>query len=177
MQEKIIALAAPVFFLLIFIELIVGILRRRNTYRLNDAINSISLRVLSQVSGVFLKLLQIGIYAWLVQHIAIFKLSVDSALIWISGLLLYDLCYYWLHRMRHEVNVLWAVRVVHHQSEDYNLSTAFASDQQRRIAGLGFLFADGAARLSRRGIHCSRPDRFAVSILGPYTAYRPARLV
>ena len=31
MQEKIITLASPVFFLLIFIELIVGLLRRRNT--------------------------------------------------------------------------------------------------------------------------------------------------
>jgi hypothetical protein len=54
MQEKVITLATPVFFLLIFLELVVGLLRRRNAYRLNDAINSLSLGVLSQVTGVFM---------------------------------------------------------------------------------------------------------------------------
>src|SRR3712207_5325450 len=104
MQEKVITLATPVFFLLIFIELAVGLLRRRNTYRLNDANNSISLGVLSQISGVFMRLLRIGIYAWLLEHIALFRLPADSLWVWVSGLLLYDFCYYWLHRMGHEVN-------------------------------------------------------------------------
>lgn len=138
MQEKIITLATPVFFLLIFIELIAGLLRRRNTYRVNDAINSISLGVLSQISGVFMRFLRIGIYGWLVQHIALFNLPVDSFWVWISALLLYDLCYYWLHRMSHEVNVLWAAHVVHHQSEDYNLSTALR--QTSTGALLGWIF-------------------------------------
>ena len=138
MQEKVITLATPVFFLLIFIELAVGLLRRRNTYRLNDAINSISLGVLSQVSGVFMQVLRIGIYAWLASRIALFKLPADSLWVWLSGLLLYDLCYYWLHRYGHEVNVLWAAHVVHHQSEDYNLSTALRQTSSGYL--LGWIF-------------------------------------
>lgn len=51
MQERIITLATPVFFALIALELAWGTLRGRNTYRLDDAINSIGLGVLSQVSG------------------------------------------------------------------------------------------------------------------------------
>jgi hypothetical protein len=35
-----------------------------------------------------------------------------------------DLSYYALHRANHRVNVLWAGHAVHHQSEEYNLSTA-----------------------------------------------------
>ncbi|WP_230427354.1 sterol desaturase family protein [Collimonas humicola] len=138
MQEKVITLATPVFFLLIFIELLVGLWRGRNTYRLNDAINSISLGVLSQVSGVFMQVLRIGIYAWLASHIALFKLPADSLWVWLSGLLLYDLCYYWRHRCGHEVNVLWAAHVVHHQSEDYNLSTALRQTSSGPI--LGWIF-------------------------------------
>ena len=138
MQEKVITLATPVFFLLIFIELAVGLLRRRNTYRLNDAINSISLGVLSQISGVFMRLLRIGIYAWLLEHVALFRLPADSLWVWISGLLLYDFCYYWLHRMGHEVNILWAAHVVHHQSEDYNLSTALRQTSSGAL--LGWIF-------------------------------------
>lgn len=138
MQEKVITLATPVFFLLIFIELLVGLRRRRNTYRLNDAINSISLGVLSQVSGVFMQVLRIGIYAWLANHIALFRLPAGSLWVWLSGLLLYDLCYYWLHRCGHEVNILWAAHVVHHQSEDYNLSTALRQTSSGPL--LGWIF-------------------------------------
>jgi alkylglycerol monooxygenase len=135
MQEKIIILATPVFFLLIFIELLVGLQRRRNTYRLNDAINSLSLGVLSQISGVFMRLLRIGIYAWLVERIALFRLPADSVWVWVSGLLLYDFYYYWLHRMSHEVNLLWAAHVVHHQSEDYNLTTALRQTSSGALFG------------------------------------------
>ena len=135
MQEKVITLATPIFFLLIFIEYLVGVLRRRNTYRLNDAINSLSLGVLSQVSGVFMQLVRIGIYAWMVEHVALFTLSRDSIWVWISALLAYDFCYYWLHRMGHEVNVLWAAHAVHHQSEQYNLTTALRQPSSGAILG------------------------------------------
>lgn len=124
MQENVITLATPVFFLLIFAELLIGHLRQRTTYRTNDTINNISLGVLSQISGAFLKLFLVGIYAWTVTHAALFKLPHDSLWVWAASLLLYDFCYYWLHRAGHEVNVLWAAHVVHHQSEEYNLSTA-----------------------------------------------------
>lgn len=124
MQETVITLATPVFFLLIFAEWVTGRLRGRNTYRWNDALNSIGLGIISQVIGVFTKLLQIGLYALALQHLALFKLPADNAAVWLGALLAYDFCYYWLHRMGHEVNILWAAHVVHHQSEDYNLSTA-----------------------------------------------------
>ncbi|KAA0919259.1 sterol desaturase family protein [Dietzia sp. ANT_WB102] len=36
----------------------------------------------------------------------------------------WDLIYYWNHRFSHESRWLWAMHVVHHSSERYNLSTA-----------------------------------------------------
>ncbi len=38
MQERIITLATPAFFALIAIELLWGLMRRRNTYRINDTL-------------------------------------------------------------------------------------------------------------------------------------------
>jgi sterol desaturase/sphingolipid hydroxylase (fatty acid hydroxylase superfamily) len=35
-----------------------------------------------------------------------------------------DLLYYWSHRSRHVIRVLWASHVVHHSSQRFNLSTA-----------------------------------------------------
>src|SRR6185437_370730 len=137
-SELIITWATPFFFGLIAIEFIVARLRGRRAYRSNDSINSIGLGVMSQIAGVFMKLLTLGIYAWCVQHVALFALPAHSLWVWISGLLLYDFLYYWLHRMGHEVNILWAAHVVHHQSEEYNLSTAL---RQTSTGGLlGWIF-------------------------------------
>jgi sterol desaturase/sphingolipid hydroxylase (fatty acid hydroxylase superfamily) len=36
----------------------------------------------------------------------------------------WDFVYYWNHRLQHESRFLWAIHVVHHSSERYNLSTA-----------------------------------------------------
>jgi sterol desaturase/sphingolipid hydroxylase (fatty acid hydroxylase superfamily) len=41
-----------------------------------------------------------------------------------AGVLGWDFIYYWNHRASHESRWLWAVHVVHHSSERYNLSTA-----------------------------------------------------
>ena len=121
---QIIVLATPVFLLLIAIEFIVGWRRGRNTYRLNDALNSIGLGVLSQIVGIFSALPTLAIYVAVFDHLAPWKLSAQSAWVWLAGLVLYDFCYYWVHRFGHTVALMWAAHVVHHQSEDYNLSTA-----------------------------------------------------
>jgi sterol desaturase/sphingolipid hydroxylase (fatty acid hydroxylase superfamily) len=135
---QIIVLATPVFLLLIAIELAVGHARGRNTYRLHDALSSIGLGMLSQVMGLFTRLLAIGIYAGVYEHVALFRLPVDSIAVWIGALLAYDFCYYWLHRAGHRVAVFWAAHVVHHQSEDYNLSTALRQTSSGAL--LGWLF-------------------------------------
>lgn len=45
-------------------------------------------------------------------------------LAWTLAIAGWDLVYYWNHRFMHEVRAQWAVHVVHHSSERYNLSTA-----------------------------------------------------
>jgi sterol desaturase/sphingolipid hydroxylase (fatty acid hydroxylase superfamily) len=44
--------------------------------------------------------------------------------VWPAAMLADDFCYYWFHRMSHEVRFLWAAHVNHHSSRKYNLSTA-----------------------------------------------------
>lgn len=121
---QIIVLATPVFLLLIGIEFLVGHVRGRNTYRVNDALNSIGLGILSQLTGVFAKLMTVGIYTAVFAHVSLWQLPADALWVWLVGLLAYDFCYYWQHRLGHTVSLFWASHVVHHQSEDYNLSTA-----------------------------------------------------
>jgi len=135
---QIIVLATPVFLLLIALEYAVGRARGRNTYRLNDTLNSIGLGVMSQVTGVFGKLLRIGMYTLVFEHVALTRLPADALWVWLFALLFYDFCYYWLHRAGHRVAVLWAAHAVHHQSEDYNLGTALRQTSSGFL--LGWLF-------------------------------------
>jgi sterol desaturase/sphingolipid hydroxylase (fatty acid hydroxylase superfamily) len=41
-----------------------------------------------------------------------------------AAILVWDFIYYWNHRFMHESRYMWAIHVVHHSSERYNLSTA-----------------------------------------------------
>ena len=43
---------------------------------------------------------------------------------WGVAMVGWDFIYYWNHRLMHEVRALWAIHVVHHSSQRYNLSTA-----------------------------------------------------
>ena len=42
----------------------------------------------------------------------------------VAAVFAWDAIYYWNHRIQHEARYLWAIHVVHHSSEHYNLSTA-----------------------------------------------------
>lgn len=138
--SQVIVLATPVFLALIAFEYAWGRWRGRDTYRLNDAVNSISLGMLSQVSAVLTRLFRIGIYTAVFSSVSLWHADAfwTSPLGWILALVFYDFCYYWLHRAGHEVAVFWAAHVVHHQSQDYNLSTALRQTSSGAL--LGWIF-------------------------------------
>jgi alkylglycerol monooxygenase len=118
-----IVLSIPIFFLLIGIELIVERFTHKDLYKLPDAIANLSCGITSQLSGLFLKILAIGVYQIIFENAALFILE-RNWLYWIALFLLVDFAYYWAHRMSHEINLFWGGHVVHHQSEEYNLSVA-----------------------------------------------------
>jgi sterol desaturase/sphingolipid hydroxylase (fatty acid hydroxylase superfamily) len=133
-----IALATPVFFALIALEWAIGRARGHSNYRVNDALNSLSLGVMSQVTGLFTRLLAVGIYAAVYSVAALWELPADQWWVWVLAILAYDFCYYWNHRLGHESAVLWAAHVVHHQSQEYNLSTALRQTSSGAL--LGWIF-------------------------------------
>ena len=132
---QIIVLATPVFLALIGVELAVERARGRAGYRLNDALSSIGLGVMSQVAGVFTAVLTLGIYVAVHERFAVWQLSPTSPWTWFIALVAYDFLYYWHHRAGHRVALFWAAHVVHHQSEDYNLSTALRQTSSGWLVG------------------------------------------
>jgi alkylglycerol monooxygenase len=127
--------AVPLFILAMLLELIFGWRAGHNTYRVNDAVSSLFLGSLSQAR----KFVTLGVggfaYHLVAEYFSLAQLPTDHWATWVLAFVLYDFCYYWLHRLGHERSILWAAHVAHHQSEDYNLSTAL------RQTSTGFLFS------------------------------------
>ncbi|GLX86756.1 sterol desaturase [Thalassotalea loyana] len=120
----IIIAAIPLFLILIAIEMWCDYKRQTGYYRFNDAINSLSIGILSRFTGVLKSLLPLSIYFVIYNEFALFNLSKDSIWVWLFAFVVYDLAYYWAHRLNHRVHVMWGSHVVHHSSEEYNLTTA-----------------------------------------------------
>ncbi len=116
--------AVPVFFLMIGIEFVFGVIKGTNNYRLNDSIAAISLGLISRLPPLLNLGIQGVVWTYVATNLNMSLLPKDSWVTWVIAFLFYDLCYYWMHRMSHEVKVLWASHVVHHQGEEFNLSTA-----------------------------------------------------
>jgi alkylglycerol monooxygenase len=136
-----IAVAVPFFLLALLAELAIDRRRGSGLYRANDAINSLSAGTLSTTIGYFTKLLPLIAWGFVLENFALldmplawFDASPRGIVLWVTAALAWDFCYYWFHRFSHEISVLWAAHAVHHQSEDYNLSTAL------RQTSTGFLF-------------------------------------
>lgn len=135
------AFAVRFFLLALLIEIFIDWRRGSHLYRSNDAINSLSAGILSTTTGYFTKFVSLVVWGYVLQNFALidmplswFDTSPRGVALWLIAALGWDFCYYWNHRLGHEVSVLWAAHAVHHQSEDYNLSTAL------RQSSSGFLF-------------------------------------
>ncbi len=134
-----IILAIPVFFLLMVLELAWGYWKDKKLYRLNDAVTNISCGILDQLTGLFAKIFTVAAYHFIFTHFALF--SFETTWYWILiGFLGVDFFYYWAHRMSHQVNVFWLGHVVHHQSEDYNLSVALRQSTFQKMFTFFFYF-------------------------------------
>jgi sterol desaturase/sphingolipid hydroxylase (fatty acid hydroxylase superfamily) len=121
--------AAPVFLALIAFEVFVSARRRargaaadQRGYARRDSWASIAMGLGSLVVGVATKWLWFGAYE-LLQQFRLFELG-TGPLVFAAALLGDDFCYYWYHRLHHEVRFMWAGHVVHHSSRHFNLSTA-----------------------------------------------------
>jgi sterol desaturase/sphingolipid hydroxylase (fatty acid hydroxylase superfamily) len=129
--------------------------RGSRVYRLNDSVADLSLGILSQIADIGIKLATLGIYAWVAVSWSAQQLGAPAwidrtpfpngtgplgigldgpaLLSWLAVFALVDLLYYWTHRLSHRVNILWAGHVVHHSSEEYNLTVAL---RQSALHGL-----------------------------------------
>lgn len=123
MEPNYILIAIPFFFALIGLELLVGYIQHKKLYRFNDAITNLNIGIGNQAFSLVFKFLIFGIYVEVQKNWSLFHIepSIGS---FFACILVFDFIFYWAHRWGHEINFFWGAHVVHHSSEEYNLSVA-----------------------------------------------------
>lgn len=129
-------IAIPIFLLFIVIEYFYVRKKHQSFYRLNDAITNLNIGVGHLLFKLLTTGLMLGAYVFVMQHFAVIHLKGITA--YIVTLILFDFCFYWAHRFGHEVNFFWGAHVVHHQSEEYNLTVALRQSWMHSF--LAFIF-------------------------------------
>ena len=131
----IITFAIPLFFGLILIEFFYGILKKQNNYRINDAITSMSLGLISRFVPILGLGFQYVVYKAVAEQYNLKLLNGEEIWVWVTAFVLYDVCYYWMHRIHHEIKVFWATHVVHHHGEEF--INSFKTDKHRLLMEMG----------------------------------------
>lgn len=115
--------AIPVFVLTVVIEVILTVRLKLEDYNFKDAGTSIMMGLGNVAIGLITKGIVLGLFFLLYDTFHLF----DIPFVWWAWILVLfadDLCYYWFHRISHECRLFWASHIVHHSSQEYNLSTA-----------------------------------------------------
>jgi alkylglycerol monooxygenase len=119
-----IAIAVPIFFILMFLEYWIAHRQQRQVYRINDAFSDVACGVGDQSIALFLKIFKVGIFTMIAEFYSVLTWNPKSIMTWVIGFVAVDFCFYWYHRFSHRVHFAWTTHVVHHQSEDYNFAVA-----------------------------------------------------
>jgi len=114
----------PLFVVFIIVENIVAKRKKLQIYTLSDSVTNFSCGLLERIFDLFFSVIVLFGFNYIHENIAPFKIEL-SVFSWIIGLLATDFIAYWFHRLSHEINFLWAAHIVHHQSEELNLTTVF----------------------------------------------------
>ncbi|MBI1305136.1 MAG: hypothetical protein GC181_00825 [Bacteroidetes bacterium] len=108
----------------ILVEIIIARRKNMQVYTMTDTLVNISCGILERVFDFFWFVLMYFLFGYLFENVALWQIPANP-FTWFLGLLVADFLAYWHHRLSHEINVFWAAHIVHHQSEQLNLTTVF----------------------------------------------------
>ena len=131
--------AIPLFLVLIAIEYLIGRFMHFKVIRLFDTVSSLSSGITNIVKDVLGLSIVIISYQWMVSKLAIYHME-SSWLIYVLAFIGIDFSGYWVHRWSHEINVFWNRHIIHHSSEEFNLSCALRQSASEVIALFTFTY-------------------------------------
>jgi len=113
----------PIFFILIIVEEIASRVMGIKVNRSADMISSLSSGITNTTKDAMKLSIVLISYSWFLERLMVYKLEPLWAAVFIA-VIVQDFTGYWLHRLNHRVNVFWNRHIIHHSSEEFNLSCA-----------------------------------------------------
>ena len=92
-------------------------------YGLKDSAANISMGLGNLVVMYFAKVVTLAFF-FALYELRFFEIPTDMWWAWLLLIPCDDFCFYWYHRLGHEVRLFWAAHVNHLSSQSYNQSTA-----------------------------------------------------
>lgn len=123
MELNYLAFAVPLFLFFIGLEFYVSKKKGKNFFSYAESIANLNVGIAERLLDVFTTGLFFYFFDYIHKNFSIFTIT-PNWLTWVALFLLTDLVWYWYHRLAHEINIFWAVHVVHHQSEDFNYTVS-----------------------------------------------------
>ncbi len=115
--------AIPFFVTLIIIEQVAAHFMGIKINRGTDVISSLSSGNSNAIKDVLGLSVAIVGYSWLVDKVALFHIETTWVVV-VVAFVAKDFAGYWMHRWEHSINFLWNRHIIHHSSEEFNLSCA-----------------------------------------------------
>ncbi|MBK8054434.1 MAG: sterol desaturase family protein [Saprospiraceae bacterium] len=131
--------AIPFFLVLIAIEYGASCYMHIGVNRLFDTISSLSSGLTNVIKDVLGLVIVIVSYKWFYNHFAVFNIQ-STWLLYVLAFIGIDFAGYWVHRWSHEINVFWNRHIIHHSSEEYNLSCALRQSVSEIFALFTFTY-------------------------------------
>lgn len=136
---KVLSYAIPGFVMLILIESWVGKFMGIKVNRAFDTISSLSSGMTNTIKSIMGLTFVIVSYHWMVSHLAIFEIK-STVWLYVLAFIGIDFVGYWSHRFDHVINLFWNRHVVHHSSEEFNLSCALRQSISAFVGVYFFLY-------------------------------------
>ena len=136
---QVLSYAIPGFVVLIVIEYIASLLLGKNVGNTMDTISSLSSGMTNTLKEILGLAIVIVSYGWMVDNFALFSIQSETSL-YLVCFVLVDFASYWSHRFNHEINIMWNRHIIHHSSEEFNLSCALRQSISGIIGVYFFLY-------------------------------------
>ena len=140
---NVLTIAIPIFFSLVLVEILYGLISKKHYYNLMDTLSSLC----SGITNLLKDLLGIGViiisYPFIKKSISIIELN-ESVLLYTIAFVCLDFASYWNHRLNHSINFFWNQHVIHHSSQEFNLACALRQSISN-LLGYGAIFLIPAA--------------------------------
>lgn len=118
------AFAIPAFFLFLYIEYALAArLKKAHLFKYESSISNVSIGIAERLLNLFIAASFYDLFNYVYQNYALFNIP-NTWWVWILLIMATDFVWYWYHRLGHEVNFFWAAHIVHHQSEEFNLTVS-----------------------------------------------------